>query len=135
MLGHEPARRAAEAEPAEVAQLLGHGRDPVRHVVVPGTAEVRQASGDGEPARVVERDPHRVGRHLDRAREAAVEVERTHVVGADTGGRERARDRGVQTDGAPEIRACGRDPHLVRVGSRPHEDRAVIDARFVRDCE
>jgi hypothetical protein len=65
----------------------------VHRVVVAGAAEERQAAGRGQPPRIVRGQAERVGDVEDRDREAAVEVDRRHVVHRDAGHLERVLGR------------------------------------------
>ena len=95
VLGEIAAVGGDQAALAGVAdQPFGHRGDRMRDVVVPRAARERQASGDGQrSARIAERQSQFGGGHLDRRREAGVDVDQVDVVDADAGQFEQPADR------------------------------------------
>ena len=79
---YQPFAVTSPSLPRSGAQLLDHGGDAVRDVVVAGPAEVRQAARDRQRPRVAGRDAKHVARDLHRRRKAAVEIEVRDVVDA-----------------------------------------------------
>jgi hypothetical protein len=61
----------------------GHFDDRVADIVVARTTVVRQATRDGETARICRLEPERVDRGFDGCRKTRVEIEPAHVVEAD----------------------------------------------------
>jgi hypothetical protein len=96
VLGHVHAHAAHQAERPRVGtEDVGHRRDGVRHVVAAGSTVVREPTGHRDRPLVVLGDAQRVTGEVQRAPEAAVQVEVRDVACADAGDPERLGARGL----------------------------------------
>ncbi len=100
----------------------GDVRDAVGGVVVAWAAEVGHGPRQGEPGRIVEGQPKRLGSHLDGARKAAVQIDGTDVVDADASRGECGPAGGREPLRAIEPWALRRQEHVVAARARPRED-------------
>src|SRR3546814_13740394 len=61
------------------ADAADHLRDRMHDIAVAGAAEIGEAAGDGQAARIVLGYPYLLAADLDRRGEAGIEVEEAHV--------------------------------------------------------
>src|SRR3546814_14742926 len=99
------------------ADAADHLRDRMHDIAVAGAAEIGEAAGDGQAARIVLGYPYLLAADLDRRGEAGIEVEEAHVADRFAGHVERPA-RAV-ADGVRDVqfRPLGQEPVVVAVGA------------------
>src|SRR5260370_42426541 len=100
-----------------LAQPAHHVTDRVGDVIVAGSAEIRQAAGDGQPARVVLGKPDLLAANFHGGGKAAVEIDEPHVVEPAPGHVEREPNAAADRGRRGKIDPLRNVPMIVTVGA------------------